>query len=100
MPTTNKFWGCEVLWFWGFFYCLRAETKLSSCSFQNISSYFSTQDEEVEHPSSHNPCHKQEPFGKETPQKEETSNFSSQVIFQTFLLHGVHGAGKEREAVM
>lgn len=82
----------------GVFHCLRAQTKLSGCFFQNVSSYFSTQDEEVEHPSSHNPCHNQKLSRKETPQKEENSNFSSHVIFQTLLLHG-SGAGKEREAI-
>lgn len=83
----------------GFFYCLRAQTKLSSCCFQNVSSHISTQDEEVEHPALITLVTIRSLLGKKHPKKEENSNFSSHVIFQTLFLHGVHRAGKEKEAI-
>lgn len=97
MPTSNKFWFCGVLW--GGFLLFRSTNRTEwllfpECLLTRLNTRWGGWTS-----CSHNPCHKQKLSGTETPQKDENSNFSCHVIFQTLFLHGVHGAGKEREAI-
>lgn len=70
------------------FYCLGAQTKLSGCSFQNVSSHVSTQDEEVEHPALITLVTNRSFLGQKHPKKRKRATFPAMSFFRPFSFMG------------